>query len=555
MGYKEEYQKWLSEPSFDKATKEELLALTDEKEIEDRFYKELEFGTAGLRGIMGAGTNRMGRYTVGKVTLGLARFLKENFSDATEKGVVIAYDTRNNSRTLAKGAADILTAEGIPVRFFDMAVPTPVLSFSVRHFGCVGGIVMTASHNPPAYNGYKVYDHTGCQLGIEDADKVLQKVNEIRSWSEIPTGENPSLFKLLGEETIDAFVEAIYTQRTFTDEKAKKDLSIVYTPIHGTGLTPTLKVLKKDGFEKVSVVQEQTVEDGNFPTVKSPNPEERGALQMGIDLAEKMGADLVIGSDPDADRIGCAVRHDGQMSLLTGNQVGALLVDFLLKNRDLKSLSPIIITTIVTGSLGIRIAEKYGCRAKLVLTGFRFIGNLITGFEEEKKNTGSGPDFLLGYEESYGYLAGKHARDKDAIVAAMLICEMAAYHKQNGRTLIDALNEIYKEYGYFLDTVESFSLAGKEGIERIGEIMTQLRADPEVFLGTKEVLDYATGIDDLPRANVLKFYLEDGSWIAARPSGTEPKIKFYYSICGKDKVAAEEKLNRYKTVIREKTGL
>ena len=555
MGYKEEYQKWCSEPSFDEATKQELLSLTDEKEIEDRFYKELEFGTAGLRGIMGAGTNRMGRYTVGKVTLGLARYLKETFPEATEKGIVIAYDTRNNSRTLAQGAADILTSENIPVRFFDFAVPTPVLSFSVRHFGCVGGIVMTASHNPPAYNGYKVYDKTGCQLGIEDADKVLEKVNQIKDWAEIPTGSNPALFQLLGEETIDAFVDAIYTQATFTDEKAKKDLSIVYTPIHGTGLMPTMKVLKKDGFENVHVVTEQTVQDGNFPTVKSPNPEERGALQMGIDLAEKVGADLVIGSDPDADRIGCAVRHDGQMTLLSGNQVGALLVHFLLNNRDLTGLSPVVISTIVTGSLGVRIAEKYGCTAKLVLTGFRFIGNLITGFEEEKATTGSGPDFLIGYEESYGYLAGKHARDKDAIVAALLICEMAAYHKKNGKTLVDALNDIYAEYGYFLDTVESFSLAGKEGIERIGQIMSELRCDPQVFPGTEKTLDYQKVIDSLPSSNVLKFYLTDGSWVAARPSGTEPKIKFYYSICGKDKAAAEEKLASLKAIIREKTGL
>ena len=556
QSYREKYELWCKEPFFDANTKNELLSLTDEKEIEDRFYKELEFGTAGLRGIMGAGTNRIGKYTVGKTTLGLARFLKEKFSDAEKRGVVIAHDTRNNSAFLAKCAADVLTAEGIPVRLFDRAVPTPTLSFAVRHFQCCAGIVITASHNPPAYNGYKAYDETGCQLGPEDADAVTKKIMEIDSWSQLPNKGDEKLLTMLGDKAVADFCDAVLRQATFADGKAKKDLRIVYTPIHGTGLDPVTQTLEKDGFIDVTVVEEQKTPDGNFPTVKSPNPEERGALQMGIDLAEKIGADLVIGSDPDADRVGCAVKHEGKMVLLTGNQVGALLVDFLLKNRTVLGENPTIINSIVTSDMGIRIAEKNGCGAIQVLTGFRFIGNKMTEMEREiaEKKPGA-RHFLIGFEESYGYLVGTHARDKDAVLGCMMIAEMAAYHKKNGRTLVDALEELYAEYGYYLDTVESFTLQGKEGIEKIGRIMASLREKPDFLPGTEKILDFEKGVADLPRANVLKIYLKGGSWVAARPSGTEPKIKFYYSIRAKDKGAAEELLATYKAAIRQETGL
>lgn len=555
MDYKIKYQQWLDDPCFDKETKNELRALTDEKEIEERFYKDLEFGTAGLRGIMGAGTNRINRYTVGKASLGLAISLKETFPDAAKRGVVIACDTRNNSTLLAKSAAEVFTAEGIPTRLFDAPVPTPVLSFAVRHFGCCAGVVVTASHNPSAYNGYKAYDETGCQLGPDAADAVLKIMNGISDWSRIPTKGNPALLTMIGAETLEAFEEAVFKQATFRDEQAKKNLNIVYTPIHGTGLRPITSILAKDGFEKVTIVEEQTTPDGNFPTVKSPNPEEQWALQMGMDLAEKIGADLVIGSDPDADRVGTAVRHDGKMMLLTGNQIGALLVDFLLKNRNDLGSNPTVIASIVTSEMGLKIAESKGFCAKKVLTGFRFIGNAVTAYENEiAENKADAHHFLIGYEESYGYLIGTHARDKDAVVASMLVAEMAAYYKAKGMTLMDALNALYEEHGYYLDTVKAFSLQGKEGIERIAKIMAELRAEPD-FLPDATVMDYNLGLEGFPPSNALKFCFADGSWISARPSGTEPKIKFYYCIRGEDKADAEAKFASLHRAILEKTGL
>lgn len=555
MDYKTKYELWLSDPAFDEDTKKELRALTDEKEIEERFYTDLEFGTAGLRGIMGAGTNRMNRYTVGKASLGLALHLKKAFPDAAKRGVVIACDTRNNSTLFAKCAADVFTAQGIPTRLFDAPVPTPVLSFAVRHFGACAGVVVTASHNPSAYNGYKAYDETGCQLGPDAADAVYAVMQSVTDWSRIPTKGNDALLTMIGAEALEAFEEAVLKQATFRDADAKKNLKIVYTPIHGTGLRPITSVLKKDGFTDVNVVEEQTSPDGNFPTVKSPNPEEKWALQMGIDLAEKIGADLVIGSDPDSDRVGTAVRHEGKVCLLSGNQIGALLVDFLLKNRTVPGVCPTVITSIVTGEMGPKIARAHGCSSQSVLTGFRFIGNAITAFEKElAEKKEDARHFLIGYEESYGYLVGTHARDKDAVVAAMLVAEMAAWHKSCGKTLVDALNDLYAEYGYYLDTVKAFSLQGKAGIERIAEIMAELRADTALFPDAL-VLDYKKGIDGFPPSNALKFSFEDGSWIAARPSGTEPKIKFYYCIRGKDKAEAEAKFEAFHGIILNKTKL
>ncbi|MBR2616177.1 MAG: phospho-sugar mutase, partial [Clostridia bacterium] len=414
--YKEKYEYWLTSPAFDEATRKELAALTEEKEIEDRFYKDLEFGTAGLRGIMGAGTNRVNFYTVGKATLGLANYLLETDEKVKEKGVVIGYDTRNLSDSLARGAAEVLTAMGIPVLLFDQPVPTPVLSWCVRRFGTSSGIVLTASHNPPAYNGYKVYDPRGYQLGIEEAEAVLRCMDRIEDWSAIPKKGNEALLTLIGDEALDEFTDVVLKESTLHDPEAKAALKIVYTPIHGTGRKPVRQILKKDGFTDVTVVPEQEMPDGNFPTVKSPNPEERGALLMGIDLAERIGADIVIGTDPDADRIGCAVRHKGEMVLLTGNQVGALFTDFILKTKEIPA-NPVVINTIVTSDMGLAIARKRGCEVQQVLTGFKFIGEKVTLFEEEqKKKPESAHHFLLGFEESYGYLAGTHARDKDAVV-------------------------------------------------------------------------------------------------------------------------------------------
>ena len=554
--YKEIYRTWCENPFFDAETKAELLSLNEEKEIEDRFYKELEFGTAGLRGVMGAGTNRMNRYTVGRATLGLARFLLESAPDVKEKGVVIGYDTRNQSDTLSRRTADVFTAMGIPVYLFDQPVPTPVVSFAIRHLGCVSGVVLTASHNPPAYNGYKAYDRSGCQLGVAEADAVLAKILSITDFSTVPENGNDALITPLGDDLLDVYTDVVLTQSTVREREIKKNLSLVYTPIHGSGRKPVLDALKKDGFETVHVVKEQEMPDGNFPTVKSPNPEERGALQMGIALAEEVGADLVIGTDPDADRVGVAARKNGEMVLLSGNQVGALLTDFLLKTKTVLGSNPVVVTTIVTSEMGKTIAEKYGVEVRTVLTGFKFIGEQVSLFEEEqKKDPTSAHHFVLGYEESYGYLAGTHARDKDAPVASLLIAEMAAYHKANGKSLVDALEELYDEHGYFLDRVESFTLQGKEGLERIAAMMETLRREKNILPDVKECLDFSKGIGSLPRANVLKFYFSDGSWIAVRPSGTEPKIKFYYCIRKENKEAAEKNLEETKKTLYQALGL
>ncbi|MBQ3866717.1 MAG: phospho-sugar mutase [Clostridia bacterium] len=550
MGYKEAYAAWLKGEAFDEDTKKELAALTDEREIEERFYTDLAFGTAGLRGIMGAGTNRINRYTVGRATLGLARVLAEAGIGAEKRGVAVAYDTRNNSEKLAGVAAAVLSACGIPVYLFDQAVPVPVLSFTVRDKGCAAGVVLTASHNPPAYNGYKVYDETGCQLGPDAAGRVTEKIGSIR-WEEIPQNGREDLIVRLGDGQLEKFEETVLTRSILGDAAAKAALSIVYTPIHGTGKKPVTAVLARDGFTRVAVVPEQAEPDGNFPTVKSPNPEERGALAMGIALAEKTGADLVIGTDPDADRVGCAVRHDGEMTLLTGNQVGALLTDFLTRDGRAKA-GDVLIKTIVTADLGAAIAQSRGCEVMEVLTGFRFIGEKMNGFEKE---TPRKHRYLMGYEESYGYLVGTHARDKDSVVSSLLIAEMAAFHKKAGRTLIDALNELYAAYGYYLDKTEAFSLQGMEGLRRIGAIMDDLRAHPDFLPDVRQIKDYAPGVDGLPKANVLKWSFNGGGWLAARPSGTEPKIKFYYSVREEDRAKAEKKLEALRGLILEKTGL
>lgn len=532
---------WAESSVFDEKTRAEVAALTDEKEIEDRFYKDLEFGTAGLRGIMGAGTNRINPYTVGRATAGLAKFLLATDPDAKKKGVAIGFDTRNQSDVLARSAADILTAFGIPVYLYDQPVPTPALSFAVRYLGCVSGVVLTASHNPPAYNGYKAYDATGCQLGVQESLKVTEYVENTR-FEEIPSCKNDALLTMIGDDVLDAFTNAVLASSVAIPASAKEALKIVYTPIHGTGRKPVQQILKKDGFTDVVIVPEQEKPDGNFPTVKSPNPEERGALKMGMDLAQKNGADLLIGTDPDADRIGCAVRHNGNMELISGNQMGILLVDFLCRKKRDPKKNNVFIKTVVTGDLSMSIAQKYGCEMIEVLTGFRFIGQKVTGFEKEKaERLPNAHEFLLGFEESYGYLAGTHARDKDSVVAAMLIAEMTALHKSEGKTLIDALDAIYAEYGYCLDTVNSFTLQGKEGIERIGEIMKELRASHDFLPGVVRFADYSRGVSDLPKSNVLKFYFASGSWLVARPSGTEPKIKFYFYSIGKDREDAAAK--------------
>ena len=548
MDIHEKYEYWLT---FDDNTKNELESITDKKEIEDRFYKDLEFGTGGLRGIMGAGANRMNKYTVGKATKGLCEYLKNEF--AGEKSVVIAYDSRNNSKAFAECAAEVLCYNGIKTFLFEEIMPTPVLSFSVRYLNCNAGIVITASHNPKEYNGYKVYDKYGCQLVPQYADKVISYINNVKDIKSVKhMNLNMALsngyLTYIGDEVLNSYISEVEKMAVY---KEASDLKIVYTPLHGTGNIPVRKVLSDMAFD-VSVVKEQAVADGNFTTVRSPNPEEKDALNMALEQAKRANADLVIGTDPDCDRVGVGVLHNGEYTLLTGNQTGALLVDFYLKFKK-QSLNPksTLVKTIVTNDLGAEIARKNGLNVVETLTGFKYIGDQITKYEKTGEN-----EFLIGYEESYGYLVGTYARDKDAVVASMLICEMAAYYKKNKMTLVDALNVLYSEYGFYLDALDSFVLKGKDGASRIKNIMSYFRANKAtVFPNITDVKDYSTGIGDLPKSNVLKFFLKGGSWIAVRPSGTEPKLKMYYSVRGIDSSTCERSLQNIRTIINGIMGM
>lgn len=548
MDIHEKYEYWLT---FDDNTKNELESITDKKEIEDRFYKDLEFGTGGLRGIMGAGANRMNKYTVGKATKGLCEYLKNEF--AGEKSVVIAYDSRNNSKAFAECAAEVLCYNGIKTFLFEEIMPTPVLSFSVRYLNCNAGIVITASHNPKEYNGYKVYDEYGCQLVPQYADKVISYINNVKDIKSVKhMNLNMALsngyLTYIGDEVLNSYISEVEKMAVY---KEASDLKIVYTPLHGTGNIPVRKVLSDMSFD-VSVVKEQAVADGNFTTVRSPNPEEKDALNMALEQAKRANADLVIGTDPDCDRVGVGVLHNGEYTLLTGNQTGALLVDFYLKfkKQSLNSKSTLV-KTIVTNDLGAEIARKNGLNVVETLTGFKYIGDQITKYEKTGEN-----EFLIGYEESYGYLVGTYARDKDAVIASMLICEMAAYYKKNKMTLVDALNVLYSEYGFYLDALDSFVLKGKDGASRIKNIMSYFRANKAtVFPNITDVKDYSTGIGDLPKSNVLKFFLKGGSWIAVRPSGTEPKLKMYYSVRGIDSSSCERSLQNIRTIINGIMGM
>lgn len=549
MGYKDTYREWLT--WGDAETKKELIGLSDEKEIEDRFYKELEFGTAGLRGIMGAGSNRMNKYNVRKATKGFAEYLKDTYGEHVLDGVVIAYDSRNNSADFAMEAAHVLCAAGIPVKLFSELEPIPVLSFAVKYFHAIGGIVITASHNPKEYNGYKVYGSNGGQLVPYDANILSRYVEHISDLAHIPCEGGDELLTRLGQDAVDLFIEEIYKQSTLHGQVG--NFSVVYTPIHGSGNIPVRKVLARGGFNDVHIVLAQEKPDGDFPTVSAPNPENQDALQLGIELAGEIGADIVIGTDPDSDRIGAAVLHDGRYHLISGSRMGALLVNYLLlaRKKDLTCKSTIV-TTIVTGGIGREIAKKHGVLVEETLTGFKYIGEKISQYEKEGSH-----EFIFGYEESYGYLAGTHAQDKDAVVTALLICEMAAYFKKNGKTLMDVLADLSEEYGYCLDTLSSYTLKGKDGLARIAGIMETLREKDiqQILPEVETVLDYAKGIDGLPAENVLKFILKDMSWIAVRPSGTEPKIKIYYSIKGKGEEDTSRRVLLYKDILEKEFNL
>ena len=537
MTYMDKYNAWLG---FDSQTASELKNIKDEKEIEDRFYKDLAFGTGGLRGIMGAGSNRMNKYTVGKATLGLANFLKSQNSGKIS--VVIAYDSRNNSREFAEIASCVFSACGIKAYVFSTLVPVPVLSFSTSHLGCTAGVMITASHNPKEYNGYKVYDSKGCQLCTDDAQAAIEFINAVDDYKSIPFCADSSLVEYIGDDVLNAYYSKVRAQSLFAE---KSDIKIVYTPLHGTGNIPVRKMI--EDFD-VTVVKEQEMPDGNFSTVRSPNPEERDALTIAIQKAQDIGADLVLGTDPDCDRVGIAVRHNGSYVLFTGNQTGALLVNFVLTmKKSMLSSKSTLIKTIVTSELGANIARDFGLNVEETLTGFKYIGDKINKYEATHER-----EFVIGYEESYGYLVGTHARDKDAVVSSMLICQMAAWYKNQGKTLVDALDEIYEHYGYYLDCLDSFVLKGKDGAEKILSLMTYFRENSStVFDGVRELIDYSAGINGLPKENVLKFMFNDGSWLAVRPSGTEPKIKVYYSIKAKTRKDAEQRLASVKEKIKE----
>ena len=552
MDSREVYEQWLANPYFDEATKEELKNIAEEEnEIKERFYMDLEFGTAGLRGIIGAGTNRMNIYVVRRATQGLANYIAK--VDKKSQGVAIAYDSRNMSPEFAQEAALCLAANGIKAYIFESLRPTPELSFAVRHLGCIAGINVTASHNPPEYNGYKVYWEDGAQITPPHDSGIMGEVKAISDWNTVKTmdkaeAEKAGLYEVIGQNIDDAYMEELKKQVIHHDAiKAEgKNLKIVYTPLHGTGNIPARRILKELGFENVYVVKEQELPDGNFPTVSYPNPEAAEAFELGLKLAKEIDADLVLATDPDADRLGVRVKDkNGEYHDLTGNMSGCLLANYEIGQRKAVNGSlpedGALIKTIVTSNLADAIAKGYGVNLIEVLTGFKFIGQQILGFENSGKGT-----YLFGFEESYGCLIGTYARDKDAIVAVMALCEAAAYYKTQGKTLWDAMIEMYEQYGYYKDDIKSVTLKGIEGLQKIQEIMDTLRQNPPAeFAGYKvvSVRDYkkdtitelATGEvrpTGLPNSNVLYYDLTDDAWVCVRPSGTEPKVKFYYGVKG-----------------------
>lgn len=557
MSYKERYLEWANNPYFDEETKQELLNIKDNnKEIEDRFYKNLEFGTAGLRGIIAAGTNRINKYIVRRATYGLANYIIKNTTEEEKnRGVVIAHDNRHMSREFCIETASTLAACGIKAYIFDSLRTTPELSFAIRNLNAISGVVITASHNPPEYNGYKVYWEDGAQVMPDIANAITEEINSIVDYSIIPTldDENKDLIIMLDDKQDTDFIEAVKKQviRKELVNEIGKEFKIVYTPLCGTGNIPIRRALKEVGFENVIVVKEEENPDPNFAGIEYPNPEDQKALDRGINLATEVGADLVIATDPDCDRVGVAVRTlSGEYALLTGNQIGGMLTNYIIESlkekNELKSNSTLI-KTIVTSEFGADIAKSNNIEVLNVLTGFKFIGEKIKLFEENNEKT-----YLFGYEESYGYLVGTHARDKDGVVASVLISEMAAYYYANGKSLYEGLMDLYEKYGYFKEETISLTLSGIEGLAKINNIMAYFRENEiREINNTKviEVKDYQKGIDSLPKANVLKYFLEDGSWIAIRPSGTEPKLKFYIATKGKTELEAIQNVDGIKADI------
>lgn len=567
MLYKDKYNEWLQSNIIDEAIKNELRNITDEKEIEDRFYKDLEFGTGGLRGIIGAGTNRMNIYTVSKATQGFANYLNNNFENPK---VAIAYDSRNMSKEFSKAAALTLNANGIKVYLYEELRPTPMLSFAVRYLDCTGGIVVTASHNPKEYNGYKVYDEFGGQVTDEKANTIINEVNKLESFDEIKTiNENEAIEKgllvYIGEEIDKAYIDSIksLTIRTKLVEEKAKDLKVIYTPIHGSGNMPVRRVLNELGYNGVEVVKEQEIPDGNFPTAPYPNPEDPKVFKLALDMAKSSNPDLIFATDPDADRIGVVVKdNSGEYKVLTGNQTGLLLTEYMLnalKEENKLPSNGLIIKTIVTTDGVKNITDAYNVEVEEVLTGFKYIGEKMKEYKESQEKT-----YIFGFEESYGYLAGDFARDKDAVIAAMLIAEMTLFYKEKGMSLYDALICLYDKYGYFKEALVSFELKGKEGSEKIASCLDSFRNEELKDINGYKIVaknDYKLSISEdingnktvinLPKSNVIKFVLYNGSWFVVRPSGTEPKMKAYIAVKGNSMVDSDNMLEEFKNKVVE----
>ena len=566
--YKEKYESWLNSNIISEEIKEELRNIKDDKEIEDRFYKDLEFGTGGLRGVIGAGTNRMNIYTVSQATQGFANYLNENFQAPK---VAIAYDSRNMSKEFAKAAALTLCANGVKVFLYESLRPTPVLSFTVRHLNCEGGIVITASHNPSIYNGYKVYDEFGGQVTDVKANKIITAVSEVKDFESIKTiteGEavEKGLLNYIGEDVDKAYIEKVKAL-TIREELVKndaKDLKIIYTPIHGSGNIPVRRVLKELGYENVKVVKEQELPNGDFPTAPYPNPEMAQVFELALDMAKSEAPDIIFGTDPDCDRIGVVVNlGNGEYKVLTGNQTGLLLTDYILGSLKETGKLPdngVVIKTIVTTEGARKIAESYGVEIMDVLTGLKYIGEKIQQF-----NTAKDKKYLFGFEESYGYLAGEFVRDKDAVIASMLIAEMTLYYKNKGMSLYEALIKLYERFGFFKEELVSLELKGKEGAEKISACIDSLRNEALTEVDGVKVetkLDYKLKVEEnlltsekkdinLPTSNVLKYILEDGSYFVVRPSGTEPKMKVYLAVRGNSLENAESEIARFKEKVME----
>ncbi len=563
-----EYERWLQQPLDDQDLTQELQSIQGQpEEINDRFYQDLEFGTAGLRGVIGAGTNRMNVYTVRKATQGLSNYLLKH-AGGKPQSVAIAYDSRNKGVLFSQQSAAVLAANGIKAYIYPQLMPTPALSYAVRHLKCDAGICVTASHNPAKYNGYKAYGSDGCQITSDMADGITAEIKSLDIFADVKKmdfdeGRKQGLIEYIGDETVGAFLDDVYKESLIDDAS---NLKLVYTPLNGAGKVCVTRILERIGIKDITIVPEQSEPDGNFPTCPYPNPEFREALQKGLELCQKVQPDLLLATDPDSDRVGIAVNQGGEYVLMTGNEVGILLLNFIAKVKQEQGklpAHPVAVTTIVSTDMVDPIAKDYGVEMRRCLTGFKYIGDIIAELEEKEGNADS---YLLGFEESYGYLSGGYVRDKDAVDGSMLICQMASYYKRQGKTLVDVMNELYEKYGYYQNATLNFGFEGEDGMKTMQNIMATLREQPPVEIaGTKvigrsdyqESMSYGDkeGVIDLPKSNVLEYRLENGCKLTVRPSGTEPKIKIYLSGKGATMEASLQEIAKMKEAAPGLLGL